>query len=115
MREYDYEKAKEIIERQKNEGNLLEAVFGMHEDWFWTAESIWENGKYKFNLEDKPDIAGIKGSSWATPVLKLKYKSGKEKFVSCYKGEKSGEKPATLELGCLSEPVQENIPKYEGG
>ena len=52
----------------------------MHEDWFWTAETIWKNGKYAVNLATVSKIAGISGSSWATPVIKLEYNDGKERF-----------------------------------
>ena len=45
MKTYDYSKAKKIIEENKN--NLKSAALGMHEDWLWTAETIFENGNYK--------------------------------------------------------------------
>ena len=50
MKCYDYAKAKQIIEENKD--NLVEASLGMHEDWFWTAETVWENGEYKRELPD---------------------------------------------------------------
>ena len=50
MKTYDYSKAKKIIEENKN--NLESAALGMHEDWFWTAETIFENGNYKKELPD---------------------------------------------------------------
>lgn len=50
MKTYDYSKAKKIIEENKN--NLKSAALGMHEDWLWTAETIFENGNYKKELPD---------------------------------------------------------------
>ena len=53
MKYYDYKKAKKLIEA--NRENLSSAALGMHEDWFWTAETIWENGEYKKELPDDAD------------------------------------------------------------
>lgn len=50
MKSYDYKKAKHIIEESKD--CLESASLGMHEDWFWTAETIWENGEFKRELPD---------------------------------------------------------------
>lgn len=36
-KEYDFLKAKQIIE--DNQKTLVEASLGMQEDWFWTAEN----------------------------------------------------------------------------
>ena len=78
MKEYDFDKAKAIIE--KNKENVKSASLGINEDWFWTAETIWENGEYKNN---KTTIGGIGGSSWATPTLQLLFKDGSEKMIEC--------------------------------
>ena len=53
MKTYDYKKTREIIEQHK--GDLTEASLGMHEDWFWTASTVWENGEYKHDLPDNAD------------------------------------------------------------
>lgn len=111
MKKYDFEKARDLIEAEKEV--LAEAILGMHEDWSWTAETIWENGKYAVNLATVTKIAGICSSSWATPVIKLKYTDGKSRFLECYKGESSGTKPDFLELGVLSGPVQDSIAPIE--
>lgn len=96
MKKYDFAKARDLIEAEKE--ILAEAMLGMHEDWYWTAETVWENGKYAVNLATVAEIAGLCGSSWATPVIKLIYNDGKERFLECYKGESSGTKPDFLEL-----------------
>ena len=53
MKTYDFKKAKQII--KENESNLESASLGMHEDWCWTAETIWEDGKYVRELPDNAD------------------------------------------------------------
>ena len=111
MKKYDFEKAKEIIEKEKDV--LAEALLGMHEDWFWTGETIWENGEYKIELKEGVEIAGICGSKWATPVIKLEYKDGSERFLECYKGESTGKKSEFFQLGELSGPVQDSIAPIE--
>lgn len=93
MKNYDYAKAKQLIEKHSKE--LEEASLGMHEDWGWTAETIWEDGEYKIDLDKSPEIAGISGSRWATPTIELIFKDGTEKMISCYEGENSGIPDAT--------------------
>ena len=104
MKNYNFNKAKQII--LENLENLESASLGMHEDWFWTAETIWENGEYK---NDETTIGGIGGSSWATPTLQLLFKDGSEKMIECSEGETDNDKPSFLQLGVLSQPVQDNI------
>ena len=53
MKNYNFNKAKQLIEESKD--NLASASLGMHEDWFWTAETIWEGGEYKRILPDNAD------------------------------------------------------------
>lgn len=53
MKSYDFKKAKAIIEENKD---ILEsASLGMHEDWYWTAETIWEDGEFKRELLDNSE------------------------------------------------------------
>ena len=51
MKEYDFDKAKAIIE--KNKENVKSASLGINEDWFWTAETIYEDGEYTRELSDE--------------------------------------------------------------
>lgn len=53
MKTYDYTKAKQIIELNKK--NLVSASLGMYEDWFWTTETIFENGEFKRELPDNAE------------------------------------------------------------
>ncbi len=112
---YDFDKAKSLIESKKEE--IESASLGMHEDWFWTAQTIWENGEYKqpilSNAEakemdeiyikkrkegvsilsgeldeyQKHMIGGIWASHWATPTLQLVYKNGEDEMIECSFGE----------------------------
>ena len=127
MKTYDFSKAKQLI--KENAENLVSASLGMHEDWGWTAQTIWENGEFKHELPENADemeeqyikarkkglrmylsekdenglsksnpeydkftkheIAGIYGSIWATPTIKLIFKNGEEIMYDCYKLENS--------------------------
>lgn len=110
MKTYDFTKAKKIIAKEKE--NLRSAYLGMHEDWFWTAIDVWEDGKYKIQLKKDTLIVGINGSYWATPTLQLIYKDGKERMIEVSKGE-NYKKESPLQLGVLSGPVQEKITPLE--
>ena len=113
MKTYDFLKAKQLI--SENAENLVSASLGMHEDWAWTAETIWENGEYKSDFPtdevslEKHEIAGINGSTWATPTIELIFKDGEERMHACYKGESSGTRSPFFQLGVLSRPVQDDI------
>jgi hypothetical protein len=49
----------------------------MKEDWFWTGEDVWTKKDGYFCQIDEPKydkerlIGGIRGSYWATPIIKL--------------------------------------------
>ena len=53
MKTYDFSKAKQLI--KENAENLVSASLGMHEDWGWTAQTIWENGEFKHELPENAD------------------------------------------------------------
>ena len=112
---YDFKKAKQFIEQNKE--NIKEASLGMHEDWFWTAKTIFEDGKYLVNLDDKDlTIGGISGSYWATPALQVEYKGGEIKTYHCHDdGEhRNIEMPAIIALGgVITREVQSNRNKIE--
>jgi hypothetical protein len=108
MAKYDFKAAKKYIQMHSE---LIEsASLGMHEDWWWTAETVYEDGKFKVDLdEDGLDIAGISGSQWATPTLEVQFKDGSEVTKACFEGDIGGEemKPEFFELGVLSSPCQD--------
>jgi len=139
MKTYDFDLVKRIIEElYKTDDPVNSAMLGMHEDWFWTAETIYEDGKWlkEFPINKDADkrylefegkersytsieehreafdtvkdtcIAGLRGSSWATPVLQVTLKSGKERTFKCYYGDSEPGKGFQFDLGVLSDPVQ---------
>ena len=109
MKNYDFERAKYLIESQKD--NISEASTGMYEDWFWTAETVFADGEWKRELDEETEIGGIKGSSWATPSLRISYKDGNEECIPCYTGNSTRNQPLCPNLGVLSGPVQDAMPR----
>lgn len=81
---YDGKGAKFYIEKYKDQ--LKCAFYGMHQDWFCTAELIWdhENGYIEEMENDPPKLAGIDGSNWATPKLRLDFKDGRQSEILLY-------------------------------
>jgi hypothetical protein len=108
MKKYDFIKAHYFIAKLANE---IESVsLGMREDWFWTAQTVYEDNKFTMNLRIKDKMGGIKGSTWATPSMQVCFKDGREVMVDCYVGQST----KTLEecrwsFGCLSGSCQDNI------
>lgn len=82
MRNYDYKKAIEIIEQEKE--NLNSVYLGMISNWRWTSEMVWCKNSYLINLKKKPKILGIGGSTRDKPTLKLCYKNGDFAYIDCY-------------------------------
>lgn len=83
MKYYDFEEARRIIEKEKSKG-ICYAYLGMAEDWFWTAGNIWKNGEYNENLFESRIVAGIEGSFWATPILRIYFEDGSSSDYNCY-------------------------------
>ena len=89
---YAYDQAYLLIVRSRCVTDELVSVdYGMAKDWSWTAETVWdkENG-YHYDLQTyNGELAGIRGSYWAKPVLVFTYidKDGveSEKWVYCYR------------------------------
>ena len=84
MKYYDYNKAKKLITEYKKNKGLIRACFGMAEDWHWTVDDVWLEGKYVIKLNDKTLIAGISKSYWATPVLELETDDNLIIKIECY-------------------------------
>ena len=105
---YDFKKAKQFIEDNKE--NIESARMGMREDWFWTSETIFEDGEFKVNLDDKDlSIGGINGSYWATPVLQVEYKDGTTKTYHCHDNGEQGKARPEIEIalnGAITKEVQ---------
>lgn len=124
MKYYNYELAKKLIEKLAELGVLKEASMGIHEDWFWTGQTIWQNGEYQtqyslvtngyelIDLDKKPELGGLTGSKWGTPVLQIIYTDDTMKVFNCYTGEHTLDVVERLEIeirdtsGVISEPLR---------
>lgn len=119
MKTYDYELAKKIVDTFDSLNVLSSACLGMQEDWFWTAETIFENNLLIKELNEDTKIGGITGSSWATPVIKLELKSGEIEVFECFKGDWESDIDFRLQKtkdwvnGCMSVPAQIEFNKNE--
>lgn len=105
MRKYDFKSIKRYIQMHSD---VIDSVsLGMKEDWFWTAQTIYENERFTIMI-DEPGlkISGISGSSWATPIMEITFKDGTEIFKNAYTGEATEQKPEWFSLGCMSQPCQ---------
>lgn len=85
MKKYDTAFIKEYIEGRKDE---IESVCcGMKEDWSWTAETVFRDGEFEpsFKWDSKSiNVAGISGSTWATPIMEVSFKDGRTEIVDCF-------------------------------
>lgn len=116
MKFYDFAKITAFIEQHKNQ--IASVTLGMYEDWWWTAETIWENGnyrpQYKNGLHEGMKVAGLDGSIWATPAMLVKFKDGTKKCIACYKGQSDlAGPPPWFSYGELSGPAQNYLPPLE--
>lgn len=122
MKYYDYKKAKDFIEANKE--RITSASLGMHEDWFWTANEIYRDGEYLHKLPENGldiemeylekrragmsvfseeamaydhHIGGLFGSSFATPTLEVEYADGTSDNFECSMGEYDDSYPDRIE------------------
>lgn len=85
MKKYDTSFIKQYIEEHKSEIESVDC--GMREDWSWTAETVFENGEYSSDYDwnkENISVAGISGSTWATPIMEISFKDGRTEIVNCY-------------------------------
>jgi len=82
MNTLDWKKLEQFIKRRKP----AEVSAGILNDWFWTAATVWENGRWS---KDK-DRAYV-SSSWATPGFKATMKNGDVIEVAAYREETAKE------------------------
>lgn len=119
MKQYDFKKAATLIEENKD--NLVSASLGMHEDWSWTANTVFEDGEFSVDFNDKQlVICGIDSSYWATPTLELVFKSGDEKMIPCFisdgndvSDDEKQKQSSFWAGGVISGPTQANIKPLE--
>lgn len=83
MKNYNCKKIKALASAEIDTIEL-----GMREDWGWTAETVYEDGKFNIDLSGETvSIAGISGSIWATPVAEIEYKDGRTEIVEVWKDD----------------------------
>jgi len=83
-KKYDWKKIRQFI--KDNKENIAEVSVGMEEDWFWTGNTVWENGKWVRGFErGNPDVGGIDGSIWATPIMLVIFKDGTDEEIEAWK------------------------------
>lgn len=79
MKYYDFAKARKLCRVRKP----ITASLEMAEDEFWTAQEVWRDGKWILPKGVKT-IAGIAGSSWATPTLRMAFPDGSTTAEDCF-------------------------------
>ena len=83
MKCYDAQMIKNFIEN--NREDIAAVACGMKEAWSWTAQTVYINNEYNVDLSGKTvDIAGKYFSTWATPIMSVRYKNGRFEDVECY-------------------------------
>ena len=83
MKKYDFEKMKQLVKDNAANGlDYMEA--GMAEDWNLTTEEFWDKEEGFSGPPERGLIAGISGSSWATPVVKMYFEDGSTIVEECY-------------------------------
>lgn len=76
MKNYDYKLARKIIETFLKFDDVKSVSMGMQEDWFWTAQTVWENGEYLHALPENADES------------EAQYKKERENGLSIFLDEK---------------------------
>ena len=97
MKYYNPKFIKQYIAQHQSE--IEEVELGMDEDWSWTAETIFERGKFSrhHNLGgDRVEVAGIVGSVWATPIMAVTFKDGHVERVECWVDDDETVSPADI-------------------
>lgn len=94
MKSYNAIFIKNYIEEHKEE--IETVTCGMREDWGWTARTVFKDGEFSSDYDwskETISVAGISGSTWATPVMKVEFKDGRAEIVECYKdnGERASQ------------------------
>lgn len=97
MKNYNAAFIKNYIENHKEEIGTV--TCGMREDWSWTAETVFENGEISSDYDwskEHISVAGICGSTWATPVMEVEFNDGRTEIVDCY--EDDGERASQSQI-----------------
>ena len=81
MRYYNYALVKQLIDDAASvvgSNPLVDASLGMAEDWYWTAQTVWDiyDGFQVDTTVPYLKLGGVDGSIWATPTLELTWADG---------------------------------------
>ena len=85
MKHYDTKFIREYIEKNKEKIENVDCF--MREDYRWTCDTVFSDGEFckGFNWKDKYlEVAGITGSTWATPTMEVEFKDGKIEKMECW-------------------------------
>ena len=85
MKHYNTKFIREYIEQHKEQ--IVRADCFMREDYSWTCETVFEDGQLRkgFNWNDNYlRVAGITGSTWATPTMEVEFIDGHTESVECW-------------------------------
>lgn len=85
MKFYDFDKIKKIAKEEISKNDIQSIVLGMAEDFEDTHAYIYEQSSVYFDeLEYDDTNVQIKSSNWATPIMRIYYKSGEFKEFPVY-------------------------------
>ena len=85
MKHYNTKFIRKYIKDHKDQIILVKC--GMREDWLWSKNTVFENGKFRkgFNWRRKYlEVAGIAGSTWATPVMEVWFSDNVKQVIECW-------------------------------
>ena len=85
MKKYNAKLIRDFVEANKI--GIKTVHLGMKEDWHWTNDLLYDadKGGYQFDLGKLHiKVRGITGSSWATPVMLVRFVDGMKLVAPCY-------------------------------
>lgn len=85
MKKYSTNIIKNYI--SENKENIDFVACGMREDWLWTEETVYEDGNFSEGFDWDSEylvVAGIDGSTWATPVMEVCFLDGTSDIIECF-------------------------------
>ena len=85
MKHYNTKFIREYIEQHKEQIESVDCF--MREDYGWTCETVFEDGEFCKGFDWKGkylEVAGITGSTWATPTMEVEFKDGRTEIIECW-------------------------------
>ncbi len=85
MKHYNKKFIREYIENHKEQIESVECF--MREDWSWTCDTVFKDGEFCKGFDWKGkylEVAGITGSTWATPTMEVEFKDGRTEIIECW-------------------------------